>query len=610
MRPSIRRGGPSGAPAQAGLKTRLYVLGVFVMLAALGVGAATSDVADAVQRGDAAAVRRLLTQKADVNAPQADGATALHWAVYREDVETVDVLLRAGANAKAPNQYGATPLSLAAENGNTAIVKRLLEAGADPNERMANDDTALMMAARTGNVAAMTQLLDHGADVNATEKVRGTTALMWAAAQGHTAAVQLLIDRGAKVGAESSPAWQDRPVRYAKATDPRPSQGRNQDLVVSQVGPRNTRARDGGGLTPLVFAVRANNAESVRILLAAGANVNQVTRYGWSPLLVATQNRYYQLASYLLDHGSDPNLTNKGGWSPLYLAVDNRNIEGGDYPVPKADMDSLEFIKKLLDKGAAVNWRVQESTWYRTVFTSQWVHEDGATAFWRASQSSDLVVMKLLLEHGADSSIATNVGVTPLQVAAGVGWVEGVTYQWSKEANVEAVKLLLSLGNDPNAQAQTGRAALHGAGHKGATQVIQVLVDAGAKLDLRDYGQSGNDAGGRLAFHRYLPVDYADGLIRIGTQSAIIQPEAGALLRKLMAERGMPVPPAGRSIESVCLAPELCDDLVAAEPEIKSLESPELTDEEFQKKNQRRRAPIGPPAVAPPAQPASPAPRP
>ena len=161
----------------------------------------------------------------------------------------------------------------------------------------------------------------------------------------------------------------------------------------------------------------------------------------------------------------------------------------------------------------------------------------------------------------------------------------------SKEANVEAVKLLLSLGNDPNAQAQTGRAALHGAGHKGATQVIQVLVDAGAKLDLRDYGQSGNDAGGRLAFHRYLPVDYADGLIRIGTQSAIIQPEAGALLRKLMAARGMPVPPTGRSIESVCLAPELCDDLIAAEPEIKNLESPELTDEEFQKKNNRRRRP-------------------
>jgi ankyrin repeat protein len=586
--------------------SRLYLLGAFVMLATFSVGAATSDVADAVQRGDAAAVRRLLTQKADVNLPQADGATALHWAVYREDAATVDALIAAGASAKAANQYGATPLSLAAENGNAAIVKRLLEAGANPNERMANGDTALMMAARTGNLAVIALLLDHGADVNAAEKTRGTTALMWAAAQGHASAVKLLVDRRADVKAVSAPAWQDRPVRYAKATDPRPSQGRNQDLVVSQVGPRNTRARDGGGLTPLVFAVRANDLESVRLLLAAGADVNQTTRYGWSPLLVATQNRYYQLASYLLDHGADVNLTNKGGWSPLYLAVDNRNIEGGDYPVPKADLDSLEFIKKVIAKGADINWRVQESTWYRTVFTSQWVHEDGATAFWRASQSSDLVVMRLLLEHGADPNIATNVGVTPLQVAAGIGWVEGITYEWSKDANVEAVKLLMSLGNDPNAQAQTGRTALHGAGHKGASRVIQVLVDAGARLDLRDYGQSGNDAGGRLQFHRYLPVDYADGLIRIGTQSAIIQPEAGALLRKLMTERGMPVPPTGRSIESVCLAPELCDDLVDA-PEIKDLEAPELKDEEFQRKNQRRRAPAGPPtgppAAAPPARP-------
>ena len=179
------------------------------------------------------------------------------------------------------------------------------------------------------------------------------------------------------------------------------------------------------------------------------------------------------------------------------------------------------------------------------MFTSQWVHEDGATAFWRASQSSDLAVMKLLLEHGADPNIATTINVTPLQVAAGIGWVEGVTYEWSKEANVEAVKLLLSLGNDPNAQAETGRTALHGAGHKGRTEVIQMLVDAGAKLDTRDYGMNGNDAGGRLREHTWLPVDYADGLIRIGTQSAIIQPEAGALLRKLMIERGMPAPPAG-----------------------------------------------------------------
>jgi ankyrin repeat protein len=511
----------------------------------------------------------------------------LHWAVYGDDLATVELLLKSGANARTANGFGATPLSMAAETGNAPIVQRLLEAGADANERIGGRDTVLMMAARSGNVATIRLLLDRGADVNATESARGTNALMWAAAQGHAAAVQLLVERGADVNAVSAPAWQDRPVRYAKAVDPRPSQGRNQDLVVSQVGPRNTRARDGGGLTALVFAVRANSLESVRALLKAGADVNQVTRYGWSPLLVATQNRYYQLGSFLLDNGADPNVVTKGGWSPLYIAVDNRNIEGGDYPVPKPDMDTLEFITKLLDKGASVNHRIQESTWFRTVFTSQWVHEDGATAFWRASQSSDLALMRLLLARGADPNIATNIGVTPLQVAAGIGWVEGVTYEWSKDANVETVKLLMELGNDPNAQAQTGRTALHGAGHKGATRVIQVLVDAGARVDQRDFGQNGNDAGGRLAFHKYLPVDYADGLIRIGTQSAIIQPEAGALLRKLMTERGLPVPPTNRTIESVCLGGELCDDL-APDAGVQDLENPELRDEEFQRKNNRR----------------------
>jgi ankyrin repeat protein len=530
-----------------------------LMLIAMNVSAATSDVADAVMRGDSAALRQFLTQKANVNAPQADGATALHWAVYRDELATVDLLLGAGADPKAANGFGATPLSLATESGNAAITERLLDAGADANERMLDGDTPLMMAARTGNLATMKVLLDRGADVNAKEPTRGTTALMWAAAQKHSAAVQVLVDRGADVSAISSPAWQERPVTYAKASDPRPS--RKRGLFGNQVGPRNFRETRGGGLTALVYAARENDLESVRVLLAAGADVNQVTNYGWSPLLVATQNRYYQLASFLLDRGANPNLANKGAWSPLYIAVDNRNIEGGDYPVRKADMDTLDFIKKLIDKGADVNWRVQESTWFRTVFTSQWVHETGATAFWRASQSSDLAVMKVLLEHGADPNIATTIGVTPLQVAAGIGWVEGVTYEWSKEANVETVKLLLSLGNDPNAQAETGRTALHGAGHKGRAEVIQILVDAGARLDVRDYGMNGNDAGGRLREHTWLPVDYADGLIRIGTQSAIIQPEAGALLRKLMIERGIPAPPPGRTLESVCLAPELCDDV-------------------------------------------------
>jgi hypothetical protein len=218
-------------------------------------------------------------------------------------------------------------------------------------------------------------------------------------------------------------------------------------------------------------------------------------------------------------------------------------------------MDHLEFIRTLLDHGADVNARMVDTTPLRTVFTSQWVLEGGATAFWRASMSSDLVVMRLLLERGADPRIPTTLNVTALQVAAGIGWLEGITYEWSAEANLEAVKLLLDLGLDPNAQADTGRTALHGAAHKGRTAVIQMLVDHGAKLETRDFGMTANDLGGRLFDHTWQPVDYADGFVRVGAQSALVQPEAALLLRTLMRERGLPVPPLGRTRETVCLVP-------------------------------------------------------
>ena len=531
-----------------------------------GVGAAGSDVADAVMRGDTAAVRALLAQKADVNATQADGASALHWAVYRTDPALTDLLLQAGANPKVANLEGFTPLSLAGLNGDATIIASLLKAGADANEVLPRGETPLMMASRTGNVAAMTALLDRGARVDAKETLRGTTALMWAADQGHAAAVQLLIDRGADLQARSSATARDRETaRLGKANDPRKA---NRALQARAGGagtsPQQERAAveapdlSGGALTPLVYAARANSLDTVKTLLAAGADINHTSGYGWTPLLVATQNRFYQLGSFLLDSGADPNKANIGGWTPLYLAVDNRNIEGGDYPVRKGDMDHLEFIKKLLDKGADVNARMKDSTETRTVFTNQWLDEDGATAFLRASQSADLDVMRLLLAHGADPKIATVGDVTALQVAAGIGWVEGNTYEWSEKANVEAVKLLLDLGVDPNIQAETGRTALHGAGHKGRTAIIQMLVDHGAKLDTRDYGMTGNDAGGRFAVHTWQPVDYADGLVRVGVQSAVAHPEAGLLFRKLMTERGLEAPPMGRTLASVCIT-EICD---------------------------------------------------
>src|SRR5262245_25062775 len=583
----------------------LFAIGmVGLLVATTGFAAGRSDVADAAMRGESGAVRTLITQGADVNARQGDGSTALHWAVYKGNLAMVEALIAARADVKAATREGATPLYLASVNGDAAALAALLKAGADPNQPLRQGKTALMEASRSGNVEAIRVLLDHGADVKAKETLRGTTALMWAASEGHAAAIQLLIERGADFTMRSAPG--PRSTRGGgtggKGSDPRKAiaalaaaiaatqAGADQSVLSAAAdnslrGGANTPsstplgaassstlaalgndqddpparggANDGGELTPLVYAVKANSLEAVKVLLAAGADVNQVAGYGWSPLLVATRNCFYRLGAFLLDRGADPNLTNRGGWTPLYLATDNRNIEGGDYPVRKSDMDHLEFIKLLLDKGANVNARIRDNTDTRTVFTDQWLEENGATAFFRASQSGDLVLMKLLLSSGADPHISTVLGVTPLQVASGIGWVEGITYEWSREQTLEAVKLLLDLGLDPNSQAATGRTSLHGAATKGATSVVQVLVDHGARLDMRDFGNTDNRGSVQMATHTWLPVDYADGLVRTGVQSAIPRPETGLLIRKLMGERGMFVPPVGRTVAAVCIV-ELC----------------------------------------------------
>jgi ankyrin repeat protein len=540
-----------------------------------------SAVADAAMNGDRATVELLLQKKANVNAAQTDGATALEWAAYRDDLEIAGLLIASGANPRIPNREGATALQLASLHGSAAMIEKLLNAGALVNERGVNGETPLMFAARNGNLDALRLLLKRGADVNAKEALRGTTALMWAVEQKHTDAVKLLIEHGAAVNVASSPdskggtaylaptieqrEQQEQFIRQRRtlaakeaAKDPAKDLGAS-DAAAAAAAFGVAANTKGGGLTPLTLAAREDCIECARLLVAAHAAVNQTTRYGWTPLLTAVQNRHYRLAAWLLGQGADPNIANNGGWTPLYIAIDNRNIEGGDYPVREPDMDHLDFIKLLLNHGANVNARIcgvestpkrckGDSTETRTIFTMQWLYEDGATPFLRAAQSGDVTVMKVLLAHGADPKLATANGDTALMVAAGIGWVDGVTFEWSEAENLEAVKMCLDLGVDPNIADGDGRTALHGAAHKGRTDVIRLLVDHGAKLNARDKG-SRDTFTGAMEGHTWMPVDYARGLVRVGVQSAIAHPEAEALLKKLMEERGIPVPaPTGTSI--------------------------------------------------------------
>jgi ankyrin repeat protein len=557
--------------------TRTVLLATSALVLGAPVFAGSSPVADAAMRGDAALVRSLIDQKAPVNTPQADGATAIQWAAHRDDLATADLLIGAGADIKIANREGATPLYLASQHGSAAMMKKLLEAGADPNEIEPGGETPLMLAARTGNLDAITVLLDHHADVNAKDKLRATTALMWATEQSHPEAVKLLIARGASVSATTEIDTRNARNNLANTVNQRlnSSFGVKGQRRIAAPAPRKQpdgeddvaaffrrpAKKDGGGLMPLAYAARENCIECARILVEAGADVNQRTKYGWTPLLIATQNRHYRLAEYLLEHGANSNAPNNGGWTPLYLATDNRNIEGGDYPVRSPDMDHLDFIKLLIAKGADVNARVcgvestpekcaGDTTETRTNFTMQWLFEDGATPFLRAAQSGDVVLMKLLLEHGANPKLFTAHNVTALAVASGIGWVEGVTFEWSPEESLEAVKMCLDLGIDPNVADDEGRTALHGAAHKGRLDVIQVLADHGANLDAHD-GGSRDSVNGALLGKTWIPLDWARGLVRVGVQSAIPHPEAAELLTKLMTARNIPIPPPPTS--SICL---------------------------------------------------------
>jgi ankyrin repeat protein len=416
---------------------RLVLVSLFV---ATCFGASDLRLIQAVKKADVAAVRSLLAQHSDVNATEADGSTALHWAAQRDTTEIANLLIASGANVKAATRYNITPLSLACTNGNAAIIESLLKAGADPNGTSEEGQTALMTASLTGKVDAVKVLLAHGAKVNVQEPYKGQSALMWAASEGNAAAAGLLIEFGADVKAKSK-----------------------------------------AGFTPLLFAVRNAHIEAAKVLLAHGANVNDTASDGTSALNMAIVNAYFEMASVLLDHGANPNAPDPRGSALHALAwIRKPGADGAagvgntakGTPVPTGNVSSLELAKALLKHGANPNVRIdwKENRFGKEGGTARnppnidlgrhFLSYVGATPFYVAAKNGDAPLMRALADAGADPKTPTKAGITPLMAASGLDYWEGEApgpFTGVSEAErLDAVKLALELGNDINAAADFG----------------------------------------------------------------------------------------------------------------------------------------------------------
>ena len=460
-------------------------------LAALAVSTAAvsaSDLSlvDAVKNRDGEAVRSLLKQRVEVNAPQGDGATALAWAAHWNDLETAELLIRAGARAGAANDLGVTPLWEACTNRSAAMVEKLLKAGADPNAAMGTGETPLMMCSRTGSLEAVQSLLAAGANGNAKENRKGQTALMWAVANRHPEVARVLIERGADVRA-----------RTKHVVLPAAKSG---GYPAGDVYEGDFREVSKGGFTPLLFAAQQGDAESVRILLGAGADVNEATPEGSTALIRAAANGHVAAVKLLLEKGADASAADDNGMTALHYAVVKglwviRGITLRHYNNYLLRPHVPELVDVLVAHRANPNVQIKKGP--ETVWFVDGMSPAGATPLLLAAISNNAGIMKTLLDAGADPNLAMEGKITPLMMAAGMLRDQRIG---SDGTALDAVKVAVEARAGVNAANELGQTALHAAAASGENAVIQYLVERGANVDAKDkYGQTAWNIAANIA---------------------------------------------------------------------------------------------------------------
>jgi ankyrin repeat protein len=453
------------------LKATLVWLGLALLSSPCIAATMDSRLAEATKRQNKQAVRALLAEHADVNVSQEDGAP-LHWAAHWDDLETAELLIRAGANVNAANQLGVTPLMLACENASAPMVTKLLQAGANANLASPTGETPLMTCARTGSADAVRVLLARGAKVNAKEALQAQTPLMWAVAEVHPEVTRVLLEHGADVHARSRTFGQliVRGETGARLVCPAPA-GVNAPCVDAEMEPK-------GGSTPLLFAARSGDVESAKLLVAAGANVNDTAPNGDSALVVAAYSGHGNVAEFLLDKDANPSAAG-GGYSALHMALLR---------------EDPELVKALLAHGANPDVRVTKGTPHMRSSQQFGLTNTllGATPFFLAAKYIEIDMMRALVAAGADPLLRAQDGTTPLMAAAGIGYKGGETRRGREHHQLppdderrvlEAVKMAIGLGADVNATNQAGDTALHGAAIRGYKDIAQFLVDKGASLE-------------------------------------------------------------------------------------------------------------------------------